>query len=457
MNETANQELARAPVGRLMLRFSVPCVLSLLVSALYNIVDQIFIGHGVGYLGNGATNVVFPITVITLALALFVGDGCAAYLSLCQGQGDTESAHRSVGSTVTVTVLCGVGLTLLFALFREPILGAFGATKANVSYAREYFAFLLPGLPFFMFGNAMNSVIRADGAPKFAMLSTLAGCIINVILDPVAIFVLGWGMMGAALATILGQIVTALLAVWYLAHAQTFRLRGDSFRPSGRLLKKFLPLGVSSFITQVSIVVIMAVMNNVLVFYGAQSKYGSDIPLTVVGIVMKMFQIVVSVVVGVAAGCQPLVGYNYGAGQTGRVREILKIMLAAEAAVGFFSLFCFQVFPLQITALFGSESGLYNEFAVKAFRIFLAAIPLCCIQKAASIFLQSLGKPVQAMALSLLREFVLSVPLAIFLPKIWGVEGALYSAPAADVVSWIVAVVLLARVWGRLDEKKECD
>lgn len=306
MNETANQELARAPVGRLMLRFSVPCVLSLLVSALYNIVDQIFIGHGVGYLGNGATNVVFPITVITLALALFVGDGCAAYLSLCQGQGDTESAHRSVGSAVTVTVLCGVGLTLLFALFREPILGAFGATEANVSYAREYFAFLLPGLPFFMFGNAMNSVIRADGAPKFAMLSTLAGCIINVILDPVAIFVLGWGMMGAALATILGQIVTALLAVWYLAHAQTFRLRGDSFRPSGRLLKKFLPLGVSSFITQVSIVVIMAVMNNVLVFYGAQSKYGSDIPLTVVGIVMKMFQIVVSVVVGVAAGCQPL-------------------------------------------------------------------------------------------------------------------------------------------------------
>lgn len=457
MDQTANQALAQAPVGRLMLRFSIPCILSLLVSALYNIVDQIFIGRGVGYLGNGATNVVFPITVIALALALLVGDSCAAHLSLCQGQGETEHAHKSVGNAVGAIVAAGVVLTVALGLGRDGVLSAFGATEANRPLAEEYFAYLLPGLPFFMFGNAMNSVIRADGSPKFAMLSTLAGCIINVILDPVAIFVLGWGMKGAALATIAGQIVTALLAVWYLFHAKSFRLKRASLRPSAALLKKFLPLGISSFITQVSIVVIMAAMNNVLVFYGAQSEYGADIPLTVVGIVMKVFQIVISVVVGIAAGCQPLVGYNYGAGHYDRVKRILKTMLLAELGVGLAALLCFQVFPLQITALFGSESGLYNQFAVLAFRIFLSMMPLCCVQKAASIFLQALGKPVQSMVLSLLRDIALCVPLAIFLPKIFGVVGALWSAPVADVVSFIVAIILLARIWGQLSEKKECE
>lgn len=415
MNETANQELGQAPVGKLMARFAIPCIMSLLVSALYNIVDQIFVGRGVGYLGNGATNVVFPVTVITLAFALAIGDSCAAFLSLCQGQQDTENAHHSVGNAVTLTVLVSLLLTAIFAVGRDGCLAAFGATEANRAYAVEYFTYLLPGIPFYMFGTAMNSVIRADGSPAFAMLSTLVGCVMNVVLDPIAIFALQMGMKGAALATISGQIVTALMAIWYLAKkSKAFRLKRASFHLSGHLLRRFLPLGISSFITQVSIVAIMAAMNNVLVIYGAKSPYGADIPMTVVGIVMKVFQIVVAIVVGLV------------------------------------SLLCFQMFPRQITALFGSGDALYEEFAVMAFRIFLCTIPLCCVQKAGSIFLQSLGRPLEAMSLSLLREIVLSIPLAILLPMFFGVTGTLYSAPVADVISCTITVVILTRVMGKL-------
>lgn len=450
MNEQVNRYLAEEPVGRLMLKFSIPCIMSLLVSALYNIVDQIFIGRGVGYLGNGATNVVFPVTIIALALSLLVGDGCAAFLSICQGMRDGERAHRSVGNAVTVIAAAGLLLTALFAGFQDQLLWAFGATENNIGYAREYFRFIVAGIPFFMFGNAMNSVIRADGSPAFAMFSTLIGCAINVVLDPVAIFVFHWGMAGAALATVAGQVVTALLAVFYLSRTKSFRLKRSSFRPEGELLRHTLPLGISSLLTQVSIVVIMVVMNNVLVLYGAQSKYGADIPLTVVGIVMKVFQIVISVVVGIAAGAQPIVGYNYGAGLHGRVRRIFAVMMAAEACVGLVSMICFECFPLQIIGIFGSENGLYNEFAVISFRVFLSTIALCCVQKSCSIFLQSLGKPVLSMSLSLLRDFILSVPLALILPRFLGVTGALYSGPIADLVSFGAAVFCMRRVFKEL-------
>ena len=299
-------------------------------------------------MGNGATNVVFPVTVIALSLSLLVGDGCAAYLSICQGRRDGEHAHRSVGNAVVFITASGIVLTLLYAFFRDSILWGFGATENNIGYAREYFLYLIPGIPFFMFANAMNSVIRADGSPQFAMFSTLIGCALNVVLDPVAIFVLGWGMKGAALATITGQIVSALLAVYYLFRPKSFRLKRISFKPDAEILKHVLPLGISSFLTQVSIVVIMAVMNNVLVIYGAGSKYGADIPMTVVGIVMKVFQIVISVVVGIAAGAQPIVGYNYGAGLWRRVKLIFRTMMAAEFSVGLVSLICFEVFPVQM-------------------------------------------------------------------------------------------------------------
>jgi putative MATE family efflux protein len=446
MEQMSNHYLGEEKIGKLMMKFSVPCIMSLLIASLYNMVDQIFIGRGVGYLGNGATNVVFPITVITLALALMIGDGCAAYLSLCQGKGETERARKSVGNSITLIVVCGIVLTVLFAVLKEQILWGFGATENNIEYAREYFDYILIGIPFYMFGNALNSVIRADGSPAFAMVSTLVGCVINLIFDPVAIFVFHMGMTGAALATIAGQIVTAILGLYYLFHTRTFRLQRSSFVPDGSVISKVLPLGGSSFLTQISIVVIMAVMNNTLVKYGSTSRYGADIPMTVVGIVMKVFQIVVAFVIGIAAGCQPIVGYNYGAGKKDRVREIYRKMISAEVVIGIVSLICFECFPLQIIGIFGSGDALYQEFAVMTFRIYLCMIILCCIQKSTSVFLQALGKPVLSTVLSLLREIILSVPLVLILPVFFGVKGPLFSAPIADIISFLVTVLFMRRV-----------
>lgn len=299
----------------------------------------------------------------------------------------------------------------------------------------------------------MNCVIRADGNPKYAMISTLIGAIVNVILDPIALFVLGWGMTGAAVATIIGQIVTAILAIVYLTHPISFRLDKKSFGLKSRLIYNFIPLGISSFLTQASIVVILATMNNMLVIYGAKSKYGADIPLTVVGIVIKVFQIVVAFVVGIAAGCQPIIGYNYGAGLNHRVRELYKKMIIAECVIGAVSMLLVECFPMQIISVFGSESELYNEFAVLAFRIYLCTILLCCIQKATSIFLQSLGKPVMSMGLSLLRDFLLCVGFTLIFAKIFGVMGVLYSAPAADILSMIAVVIMTRKVLKQLKEK----
>lgn len=451
----SNNYLAEERIGKLMMKFSIPCIMSLLVASLYNIVDQIFIGQGIGYLGNGATNVVFPITVIALAFALLVGDGCAAFLSICQGRKDPESAHKSVGNAIFVILAVSVLFLLALVFFRDVFLAAFGATENNLPYATEYYNFIVPGIPFYMFANGMSSIIRADGNPRFAMLSTLAGAVINVILDPIALFVLGWGMMGAALATIAGQIVSALLAVWYLTHPLSFRLQRSSFRPAGHILKRFLPLGTSSFLTQLSIIVIMAVMNNTLVSYGAQSKYGADIPLTVVGIVMKVFQIVIAFVVGIAAGSQPIIGFNYGAKKYHRVKEIYWKMIIAECVIGLVSTVLFECFPLQIIGIFGNESALYNEYAVLSFRIFLSTILLCCIQKSTSIFLQALGRPFLSMGLSLLRDFVISVPLVLILPRYLGITGPLYSAPAADIISFIAVLCIMPRVLRFKGESKD--
>lgn len=450
----SNNYLGEEKLGILMRKFSIPCIMSLLVASLYNIVDQIFIGQGVGYLGNGATNVVFPITIIALAFALLIGDGCAAYLSICQGRKDSDSAKNTVGNSIVLIVAVSIIYTILLVVGRDALLNAFGATQNNIEYAIEYYNVLVIGIPFFIFGNGMNSVIRADGNPKYAMLSTLIGAIINVILDPIAIFVLGWGMTGAALATIVGQIVTAILAIIYLKHPASFKLDKKSFGLKLKLIGKFIPLGISSFLTQASIVVIMAVMNNMLVIYGAQSKYGADIPLTVVGIVMKVFQIVIAFVVGIAAGCQPIIGYNYGAGLNHRVRELYKKMMIAECIIGAISMFLFECFPMQIISVFGSESELYNEFAVLAFRIYLCTILFCCIQKATSIFLQSIGKPVMSLGLSLLRDFILSVGFTLIFAKLYGVMGVLYSAPAADILSMIAVVVMTKKIMNQLKDKE---
>ena len=445
MEEKQNAVLGTAPLGRLMVKFALPCTISLLVGALYNIVDQIFIGWGVGYLGNGATNVVFPLTVLALGLAVMIGDGACSYVSICFGKGQAENANRAVGSAVTLSVLVGVVVAALYGVFQTPILGMFGATEANFAYAKEYFTYITIGIPIYVFGQAINPIIRSDGSPRFAMLSMLAGAIANCILDPIAIFVLHWGVMGAAVATVAGQVITAAMGVCYLCHTKALRLGKDDFKLRGKILAAYLPLGLCSFLAQISLVIAMAATNNMLVQYGAGSKYGADIPLTVLGIVMKVFQIIISITIGMSAGCIPIVGYNYGAEKLGRCRGILWRLMGAEALLGVLALLITQLFPLQLISLFGSESALYNEFAVITFRVYLCMLPLATVNKAAFIFMQALGKPAESAGLSFFREVLLAVPLVILLPKAFGLMGVLYSMPAADIITFIASVLVLLR------------
>lgn len=392
---------ATEPIGRLILKFAVPSVIALLVNSLYNIVDQIFIGWGVGYLGNGATNVVFPITIIALALSMMIGNGGAAYLSLKLGEGKTDAAQKGVGNAVALVTVVSVVLAVVFLVFIDPILTLFGATDLLRSLALEYGFIIGLGLPFMMISAAINSMIRADGSPKHAMVSMVIGAILNVILDPVFIFVFQMGVKGAAIATVLGQVASFAVSVVYLPRFKTARLNAPSFRLSGRTCGNILTFGLSSFITQFAITIVMALTNNLLAIYGATSIYGAEIPLTATGIVMKVNQIMIAILLGIATGTQPILGFNYGAKNFKRVKKALEIALIASEVVSILAFLIFQFAPMSVVILFGSEEGLYNEFAVKAFRIFLMLCPLTGFQTMAAVYLQAVGKPVKSAILSL--------------------------------------------------------
>lgn len=461
MEQRSNEFLIKENIGTLMRKYAVPCIISLLVAALYNIVDQIFIANAayLGSYGNAANTVVFPLTVVALAIAVMIGDGCCAFVSLSLGAGKREDAHRSIGNAVILVMIAGILLTVLYLIAQEGILTFFGGRVNEGTYqnSKEYFLWITVGVPFYMFGQAMNPVIRSDGNPKFAMFSTLAGAVVNIILDPVFIFVFRWGMMGAALATILGQILTAVLAVWYLFHMKAVKLEKASFKLSTRLIKRFIPLGVCSFLSQISLVAAMAAINNMIRKYGAldeifgQEEY-AQIPMAVVGIVMKFFQIVISIVVGMAAGCIPIVGYNMGAGRKDRAKELFTKLLKSEALVGAAALLIVELMPRQLIAIFGAanESVYYTDFAVKSFRIYLSMMVLACVNKATFIYLQSLGKAVESTLLSLVRELVFGVGFALLLPLFFGLDGVLYSMPVSDVLTFILSVVIIVRSFREL-------
>lgn len=453
--------LGTAPVGKLMRRYAIPCIISLLVGALYNIVDQIFIANAsyLGSYGNAANTVVFPMTVIALALAVMIGDGCCAFVSISLGQDRTAEAKKSVGNAVVTVILASLLLTLLYLCLADPILTMFGGTvnAETFQYSQEYFFYITLGVPFYMFGQAMNPVIRADGNPKFAMISTLAGAVVNLILDPIFIFLFRWVMMGAAVATVLGQVLTAGLAVWYLLRMKLVRPQRADFHPNGAILRRTLVLGMTSFLSQISLVAAMAAINNMLRKYGAQDAvFGqvryAQIPMAVVGIVMKFFQIVISVVVGMAAGCIPIVGYNMGAQQPQRVRQLLTKLLLAEAAVGAVGFVFVEFLPRQLIAIFGAanESTYYTDFAIHAFRTYLCMIVLACVNKATFIFLQAMGKAAASTMLSMMREVVFGVGLALLLPCFCGLDGVLYSMPLSDILTFLIAVVLLIRTYRQL-------
>ena len=444
---------ATEPVGRLILKFAIPCVISLLVNSLYNIVDQIFIGWGVGYLGNGATNVVFPITIIALALSLMIGDGGAAFLSLKLGEGDIDSAKKGVGNAVIMVTGVSIILMAVFLIFINPILTLFGATDALRTYALQYGYIIGIGLPFMMIPAALNSMIRADGSPKYAMFSMILGAVINTVFDPIFIFVFHMGVRGAAIATVMGQVATFIMSAIYLFHFKTFRFDVSAFRLKRKTCGKVLSLGISSFITQIAITIVMALSNNLLVAYGAQSIYGSEIPLTAMGIVMKVNQILISILVGISTGAQPIIGYNYGSKNFLRVRKAFDIAVVASEIVAIIAFLIFQFAPMSVVSLFGSEEGLYNEFAVLSFRIFLLFCPLTGFQTVMAIYLQAIDKPVKSAILSLSRQIIFFVPTVIILPMFLGVVGVLWTGPVADGLAFLFSLILL--IYERKQLKEE--
>lgn len=447
---TKTNPLGTERIGRLILTFAVPSIISMVVNALYNIVDQIFIGQGVGYLGNGATNVIMPMTVIAIAMSLLIGDGAAAYLSLKLGEGDEKSAAKGVGCAISVMVIVGIFLCILFNVSLKPIGILFGATEDILPYAMDYGRIISYGILFSVIDSGMAGMIRADSSPKYSMAGLLVGCITNIILDPIFIFVFHWGVKGAAWATIIGQMLNAFLYLAYIWKFKSIRLDKDCFRISGKVLAKVGSLGVSSFITNIAIVLVMAVTNNVLVSYGANSKYGAEIPLTTIGITMKVNQIVSAVLLGLATGAQPIFGYNYGSGQKDRVKQAYGIILTASTAVLVLAFCLFQFAPMSIVRLFGSESELYNEFAVKCFRIFLLACPINGLQMASGVFFQSIGRPTQATILSLSRQIVYLLPATILLPMMLGVEGVLWAGPVADALAFVTTLIMLKLYWKKI-------
>ena len=464
MAQKSNAFLETEKIGKLMRKYSIPCIISLVVAALYNIVDQIFIANAdyLGSYGNAANTVVFPLTVVALSIAVMIGDGCCAFVSISLGANNKDDAHRSIGNAILLCLISSVVLTAAYLIFMEPILTLFGGKVNAETYAcaREYFFYISLGLPFYMFGQAMNPIIRSDGSPKFAMLSTVAGAVTNIILDPIFIFPLGWGMMGAAVATVIGQILTAVLALWYLFHMKAVKLGKSSFGLWPRLMKRFLVLGITSFLSQISLVISMAAVQNMCTRYGAmdeifgQPEY-AQIPLAVLGIVMKFFQIAISIAVGLAAGCIPVVGYNIGAGRKDRARTLFSYLLAAEAIVGLAATLIVELFPRQLIGIFGAgnESAYYTTFAIKCFRVYLCMMILAMVNKGTFIYLQALGKALLSTIISMTREIILGVALPIILPLFFGLDGLLYSFPAADILTFLIAAVIIRHTCKDLNRK----
>lgn len=443
MNSEEKNPLASAPIGSLMRKYALPSVISLVVNALYNIVDQIFIGWGVGTIGNSATNVVFPLTLVITALSLLLGDGGAAYMSLELGRKNKEKAESGVNNTLMWLIIVGIVMFVVCAVFLQPLTQILGATKDNQSYALEYGRIVVIGFPFVVIGSGLNSVIRADGTPQLTMISMIVGCVLNVILDAVFVLGCGWGMSGAAIATILGQIVSFLIAMWYLPRFKTLKISLKKTKLSVKLLGTIAGLGISSFVSQFAVAVVMAVMNYYLVHCGAMTEYGSDIPLAAFGIVMKFNTILIAIVTGIGTGAQPIVGYNYGRCDYKRVKKTfyLAIKIATLVAVICFALF--QIFPAQLTAMFGDQGEMYTTFSILSFRIFTMLCFFNGFQIVSAIFFQSIGKALVSGIISFSRQIIFLVPAVVILCNMMGLKGVLWAGPVADGLAFILSLILI--------------
>lgn len=437
--------LGTEKIGKLIRKFSIPCIISMLVNSLYNIVDQIFIGWGVGYLGNGATNIVFPLTMIALAFSLMLGDGTSAYLSLKLGEKKKDEAAKGVGNGVMVTVIISILFFSITLIFLPQLLNLFGCTDALRQYATSYGRIIAIGLPFMMIGTTLNSIIRADGSPKYSMTSMVSGAILNTILDPIFIFVFKMGVEGAAIATVISQFVTFILNIIYIKKFKSITLNKEALKLQINTVKRVIMLGISSFITQMSFVFVMAVENNLLGKYGMESEYGSEIPITVLGIVMKINQILNSIIIGIAAGSQPIFGYNYGARRFNRVKETLKIVLGSSVIISTIAFILFQTIPDKLISIFGSGDTKYMEFACITFRTYLLLCICNGIQIPSGIFFQAIGKSAKSATLSLSRQILFLIPAMIIFSNMFGIMGVLYAGPFADGLAFILATILLIK------------
>ena len=437
--------LGKEKIGKLILKFSIPCIVSMLVNSLYNIVDQIFIGQGVGYLGNGATNVVFPLVMIGLAFSLMFGDGASAYLSLKLGEKKKKEAETGIGNGIMLSTIVSILFCAITLIFLPQFLKIFGCTENLKSYAMAYGSIIAIGFPFSMIGTTLNSIIRADGSPKYSMFSMVSGAILNTILDPIFIFVFHKGVEGAAIATVISQILTFILNVAYVKKFKSIKLTKESLKLKVNVCKKIVMLGISSFITQMSIVCVMTAENNLLGKYGADSKYGAEIPITVLGIVMKINQILNSIIIGIAAGSQPILGYNYGAKKYDRVKKTLKIVLGSSVVISAIAFILFQTIPDKLILIFGSGDENYMEFACLAFRTYLLLCIFNGVQIPSGIFFQAIGKSTKSAILSLSRQIVILIPAMIILSGIYGIMGVLSAGPVADGLAFVLAVILLIK------------
>ncbi len=437
--------LEKEKIGKLILKFSIPCIVSMLVNSLYNIVDQIFIGQGVGYLGNGATNVVFPLVMIGLAFSLMFGDGASAYLSLKLGEKKKKEAETGIGNGILLSTIVSIFFCIITLIFLPQFLKLFGCTDNLKDFAMTYGKIIAIGFPFSMLGTTLNSIIRADGSPKYAMFSMVTGAILNTILDPIFIFVFHKGVAGAAIATVISQVLTFVLNVAYIKRFKSIKLSRESFKLKAGVCRKVSMLGISSFITQMSIVCVMTAENNLLGKYGANSKYGAEIPITVLGIVMKINQILNSIIIGIAAGSQPILGYNYGAKKYDRVKKTLKIVLGSSLVISAIAFILFQTIPDKLILIFGSGDAKYMEFACLAFRTYLLLCICNGVQIPSGIFFQAIGKSTKSAILSLSRQIVILIPAMIILSSIYGIIGVLSAGPVADGLAFVLAVILLVK------------
>lgn len=455
MKQIAEEQnpLATEKIGKLIPKFAIPAIISMVVSSLYNIVDQIFIGQGVGMLGNAATNIAFPVTIISTATALLLGIGSASNYNLASGEGEPEKAAAIAGTGLSMLGISGMVIAVSVLIFLDPLLHLFGATKEILPYAQDYVGITAFGLPFFVLTNGGNQLIRADRSPTYSMVCMLSGTILNTILDPLFIFGFHWGIKGAAAATVIGQIVSGLMVIVYFLKYQKMNLTRALLAPKLTYLKLIASLGMASCINQIALAAVQIVMNNTLRHYGAASVYGTEIPLACAGVIAKVNMIFISICIGISQGCQPIWGFNYGAKAYGRVKETYRRAFQTGVGVGIFFFLCFQMFPKPIVSIFGNGSRLYYQFAEQYFRIFMFMTFANGLQPISSGFFASIGKAKLGIFTSLTRQVLFLIPLILIFPVFFGIDGIMYAGPIADLAAALTAITFAVHELKKMKNK----